>query len=462
MVSHRINFIHLSDIHFDSRDADHLELNSDIRGQLQNDIRSVRSQLSAVDGILIGGDIAFAGQKDEYERAAEWLKTICGLAGCSEEAVWCVPGNHDVDRTHYIKSQTVKDHHTNLRPAHPDEVDKRITTYLRDELAVSSFFKKIEHYNDFAARFSCQSLPDPLAWSHDFTLNDGSTLRLFGLNSTLASDPTDDMGTRRLVLGTKQSRPPEVYGVTNLVMCHHPPDWLIDGDAAHAGLNARAPVQLFGHKHAQRLEVINNSLRIASGAVHPSRDEAGWIPRYNWLSVHVEMRGATRMLAVTVYPRVWSDQHAKFKPDYDSCDGADHVDFLLSLPAWTAEDLTATVNPVSVSSAVAAHGDQVLTSELTEERVPSSVEGDGSQADAVRVLVYRYLELPHTTRLKIAQDLELYQDTDEGLRDFELFERVFQRSAAAGKQAILWNAIATKYQGAMGPNPFDDQQGEER
>lgn len=83
-----------------------------------------------------------------------------------------------------------------------------------------------------------------------------------------------------IVLGQAQVSVHRVDGVEYLTLCHHPPDWLQDQDAVISHLESKVRMQLFGHKHSQRVQEINKTLRVTSGAMHPERDESGWEPMY--------------------------------------------------------------------------------------------------------------------------------------------------------------------------------------
>lgn len=48
---------------------------------------------------MVGGDIAFAGQKNEYDFAREFLKEMMERLEIDEKNIYCVPENHDVDQT---------------------------------------------------------------------------------------------------------------------------------------------------------------------------------------------------------------------------------------------------------------------------------------------------------------------------------------------------------------------------
>ncbi len=47
-------------------------------------------EIGHVDGILISGDIAFAGKVEEYDIARAWLTKLSSILGCDPGYVWCV------------------------------------------------------------------------------------------------------------------------------------------------------------------------------------------------------------------------------------------------------------------------------------------------------------------------------------------------------------------------------------
>lgn len=76
-----------------------------------------------------------------------------------------------------------------------------------------------------------------------------------------------------------------------------------------------------------------------------------------------------------------------------------------------------------------------------------------------RALTYRFFDLPHIDRIDVARSLGLYRDEDEGLQDFELFGRIFDRAIAANVLAALWDAVERKHADGRYPsNPFASKQ----
>ncbi len=259
--------MHLSDIHFRQRRSDRIyDLDQDLRNELERDAKAMRGRLGSVHGVLVTGDIAFAGRREEYDTARKWLKDLCSVVSCPPENVWTTPGNHDVDRSVTQNSPLLQTIHQQLRSKEPSGIDAELRKWLVDDTSGRDWiYKPIERYIEFALNFGCGIDPDSPYWEHDFKLNDGSTLRLRGLNSTLVSNNLDNDAEHKLILGSTQSTLMREDGVEYVTLCHHPPQWLRDQDQVEKTLNARARIQLFGHKHLQILDQINNTIRLTAG-----------------------------------------------------------------------------------------------------------------------------------------------------------------------------------------------------
>src|SRR5258708_3057354 len=91
--------LNISDIHFRYPFCNtQMDPDRPYRTNLVQDARSLMERLGAVDAILVVGDIAFGGVKEEYDAALEWLRDLSAGCKCALERVFVVPGNHDVDR----------------------------------------------------------------------------------------------------------------------------------------------------------------------------------------------------------------------------------------------------------------------------------------------------------------------------------------------------------------------------
>ena len=280
--------IHLSDVHFKASNAGQPDdPNGGLRSDLLEDIRHMRSTIGRpADCMLISGDIAFAGLEAEYNFAYRWLeKDLCPAAGCAIENVFVIPGNHDVDR-HAAQAPAQKGARGDLRRRTADEVDDELRLYLRDKLSAQVLFDPIENYNRFAAKFLCALGPyaatadatgtsgvvegssRPFA-TRDLRLNDGSVLRLWGFNSVLVSDAANSEG--QMLLDPAAAQIPAEVGVTHLVMCHHPFNWLKNRTGFQDRIEHVAKLQLFGHEHTRRVEDNRRFLRIRAGALQPAQ-----------------------------------------------------------------------------------------------------------------------------------------------------------------------------------------------
>jgi len=443
MADDSLIFVHLSDIHFRCWSGSEYDVDNDLRNELLLDAESVSKDHGQTQGILVTGDIAFSGTSEEYDIAKEWLAELCIKLGRTLENVWCIPGNHDVEWSHIQKSFTLETIHNRLRQSAQQEIDGQILSCMGDSTAAELMFRPITGYNRFAASFQCQINSRKPVWQQDFSLNDGSTLCVHGLNSTVVSDHLDGIN-KNVILG-KYQIPKRIPGVTHLVMCHHPPDWWQDADSLEQTLNERAHVELFGHKHAQRVVKINSTLRLIAGAVHPNQRAPDWKPCYNWFKIRVSGEGNERRLGVEVYPRIWNKSSSKFTPDYNSCNGEDYSQVSLDLEPWSSQP----------------PGEHSIEDSNTQEIIETSARGATMETeimDPVRVLTYRFFDLAHVVRIDIASELGLLKDEDEGLQDYELFERILTRAAKENLLIQLWDKIEKRHSDEKyASNPFKIQ-----
>lgn len=420
-------FVHLSDIHFRKNANTSYDAFKDIRNELELDAEEQAKAMGGVYGIVVGGDIAFSGKAEEYELANNWLRKFAARIQVDPaEHIWVVPGNHDIDRQSIEKSFLIQNIHKDLR-TDETKIDEKLAGYMvNDEEAKKLMFKPLQGYNDFAARFRCDISPEKPFWEDDVQLNDGSVLRLRGLNSTIVSDELDNDASHKLLLGKRQMEMTRQDGVEYLVLCHHPPQWLLDQDTAEDLFVKRARLQLFGHKHRQRLTRIEEGVRISSGAMHPDVREPNWQPRYNFFQLEVGRQDEERAMLVRVYPRVLrEDEGGKFMGEEQ--DGGSHFrEYVLRLPEWQSSQ-----KPVQKSS--------VVTIDTT-----SSAAGEtqrGTTMKSARRLTYKFLSLPHHRQVAIAQELGLVRDEDEGIRDNELYRKYFSRAEQERKLDQLWAAV---------------------
>lgn len=310
--------LHISDIHF--REPDCLDEDTDqdhvIRTRVSNHLKSKVAEFGSVDAILVGGDIAFKAHPDEYAAAGKWLKDLADICGCSStNRVFVVPGNHDVDRGITRKNVGLQNAQHRIANANLADKEQTLKGQLRTDNVGRDLMAAHAAYNEFAAPMNCQIYPKKIFWHQDLPLGGGVMLRINGLTSTLLSgkDGNNDR-ERDLYLSPMQTALDPVEDRVHLVLCHHPIEWLADGDQVDDDLNSRAMFQLFGHKHRQRIIPTPTYLRVLSGAVNPSRKEPGWEPGYNLLRIEVEGVAEARQLRIETHQFRYQRQPEMFVP----------------------------------------------------------------------------------------------------------------------------------------------------
>ncbi len=449
-MSSTISLIHLSDIHFQvPKGGSQYDLDADLRNELEIDASKIQQDHGNVQGVLISGDVAFSGKNEEYVIALDWLERLCEILNCPSENVWTTPGNHDVDRSVGENSKLLRNIHEDLRTTEPNAIDKKIQEYMEDAEARDLIYRPLENYNDFAAVFQCEISPENPIWEHDLLLNDESTLRVRGINSTLVSNNLDDDAANRLLVGTSQASPMRQAGVEYLILCHHPPSWLLDRDTVLDFLNSRARIQMFGHKHSPRYTQVDQTMVVAAGATHPDRREPHWRPSYNLIEVSVSNnKEAQRTLQVALSPRTWNDVDKRFQADYGP-NGDDSIIYNLPIGDWKGPELPD--EPSGTPEVRAPSEQKVAAGEISKK----SSEGRLDEMDPGRRLTYRFLRLPYHTKIGVAQKLELIGDDDSGLEDAELFRRFFKRAQERSQLEDLWAEVESAHgDSEASQNPF--------
>lgn len=283
-VSEKIVLVHLSDIHFvKASQVDSDIIDEDVRRELKRDASALCMNLGSAHGILVTGDIAYSGKVEEYKRAEDWLMELCSGTKCDAQNVWMICGNHDVQRDVIANSVSVRDFQKKLREEDPAKIGAVYQEYLGDAAARLIVYSALKNYNDFAQKFGGHFAHDRIYWEKDIVLNDGSKLRIRGLNSAIGCNKDDNKDTGKLLtVGSANCAVPRMEAHEYMTLCHHPPDWLRDSDAATKYLNSRVRLQLFGHKHHRRIvQSCENGfayLKLHAGAVNPGQGETS-LPR---------------------------------------------------------------------------------------------------------------------------------------------------------------------------------------
>jgi DNA repair exonuclease SbcCD nuclease subunit len=301
-----MRLVHTSDIHFGGYGRG-WDPNKDQRRELLCDLVRLVEEGGPVDGVVVGGDIAYHGHKAEYQEAANWLGEVCERGGCLPGRVWVVPGNHDIDRdlhaaTH-SRASLLEAVRTAIQDAKPGGIDRVLSDWFLKDPGAESHLACLAAYNDFARQYACPTTAASPSWT-DPTLDlDGLDVQLTGLNTVLASDTNDYASKPSLVLGRAQCELPRSNGRLHIAFMHHPPTWLADWERVEPYL-LRAHLLLFGHEHKYKAEqpIDGGTVFVYAGAVGPHEGEGDdYVPSWNLIT----LKRADDQVHITIEPRVW-------------------------------------------------------------------------------------------------------------------------------------------------------------
>ena len=415
--------IHLSDIHFRLGEVGTaMDPNFHLRNELLIDAKQMCERLGVVPAaVMISGDIAFSGDKKEYEFALTWLEKFCSNVGTTTASVFVVPGNHDVVRS-VASRDVIQMLHRDIKSASDVYLNGRLRSALYDPDSARLLYESIEPYNFFAGQFFCALLPpENTIARRDLPLNDGSTLRLSGLNSTFVSSTADKPND--LFVDPAAFQITRERGVEHVVLCHHPYFWLRKGEDLQDHLKDVARIHLFGHDHANRIETARDYVKISASAAHPDRAEHGWEPGYNLIEVEVVGADTQRRLDVRVHVRVWQSRPGQFIAKMDRADDLFHQE--IQLDSWTKPN--SALKPISEDEIVKS-----IRHELNiTESMPEPARSD-PMSNTLREVSVRFFKLTLSQKTAIAGKLGLFEDEDVNHPDFERYRRVFIRARDRG------------------------------
>ena len=422
--------LHLSDIHFREPECTTPELdeNRHVRTRLMQDARRRCKALGGLDAILVGGDIAFKGHPDEYEAAHGWLVELADQCSCPLERVYVIPGNHDIDRGAIARSQATQNTHRAIRQATDHARKNVLLAQLRDDDAGRALFTPLTAYNAFAARFNCQvSPPNKIYWRQELPLDGGLRLRINGLTSTLLSGEAGRIEDRDLYLSPLQTAFDPEDDVVHLVLCHHPPDWFIDGDDVDDAIRGRAAIHLFGHEHRQRVQQDASYIRFSAGAVNPDRTEGNWQPGYNLIGLEVQGEDEARTLCVEAHVLEWQANPDGYRAKLAN-DDAPTWRHRIRAPAWMPATTIVPTSAPQSSSASAPSNASSSGAAMSANTASEIAMGQPSN----RNLIYRFWRLAVSQRRELVDLFNLLEPGEDRLPEPERYGRALLRARDKG------------------------------
>jgi predicted MPP superfamily phosphohydrolase len=301
-------WVHVSDLHAGHGDS---AVQVDQRFVMADLLRDAASQVDElvriatiprVDAIVVTGDVAFSGAEHEYELAAAFLDKLRAATKLPDrEAVYVVPGNHDVDRRIVLQDPAF---------AGAFEATRRGEQDLRTliEARSSALVQRKHHFRQFATKHAPRSSPaDHGGWSHRFAAGDLDIL-LVGIDSARMSQDDADHG--RLWVGRDQIEAiidDPADDPLRIVLAHHPLEWLADPEFDRHRIRTWSDIYLHGHVHQQHGELImrgggDRALTIVAGAAHADPHD----PQVHHYQIASIVRSGPG-LELRIWPRVARD-----------------------------------------------------------------------------------------------------------------------------------------------------------
>jgi hypothetical protein len=245
---------------------------------MTDSIRQRRAQGLTFDFILATGDLAFSGKKEEYELVERFLDELVSASGVPKERIFCIPGNHDVNR----ERQKLCFQGARSALTSPNVVDP-VLAPDNDDLA--TLMQRQEDYCAFqSSYFGGQSrtvTPDGLAYVSSLAIDD-VVIAIVGLNSAwLAEGGKADhgnllIGERQVINAFKAADKLDAHIIIG--MAHHPLHLLRDFDRNAATRHITRSCYFYhcGHLHQPESQGTgfdpSACLTVAAGACFETRE----------------------------------------------------------------------------------------------------------------------------------------------------------------------------------------------
>ena len=426
-----VGFVHLSDIHFGQEKGGDFWTHNDAKERLIDDVRSMVKTFGAerATGIIVTGDIAYAGRAEEYRDAAAWLDRVAEAAGCEITDIQVVPGNHDVDRdeitaaTEMMLSKIVV------------EGESALDEFLKTEADREMLFRRFSAYRPFAEGYRCPlDTKAELAEERTVELAPGRSIRFIRLNSALVCSKKDEEG--KLLLGARQRVLGQRPGEELVVLSHHPVHWFQDSKDALLFIRSRARIFISGHEHnpSVKIEAIDagcDLMMLAAGATVPPTSEGKFTYCYNF--IEFDWDSEKDALSVHVHPRAWVDEKKRFEAD-DVRLGGREPKCLLACPNFRGAPLAkeAPEERFALDSA----SDTIIIVPPDDQNLEAR---EDTMVDTYPLLLLRFFrDISPAQRVGILSSLGALPPSWKG-RLSEPFERnAFDSLVRAGRSEELW------------------------
>lgn len=269
-----IRWLHISDLHLRESEAWSQDA---VLSSLLEDIRCRITDGASIDFVLATGDLAFSGHDAQYALVEAFFDDLADTLALQREKIFCIPGNHDVDRSRY------KTTFIGARTTLKSQAD--IYSFLSVKEERETLLTRQHSYRAFRDRYFIGQARtytnDGLAYVSTVEI-DEIELAIVGLNSAwLAEGGEADHG--RLLLGEHQvTKAIELARNTDphvvIGMAHHPFVVISEFDRSATQHRLEDACHFFhcGHLHVPNASTAvvhtGRCLTLAAGASFESRD----------------------------------------------------------------------------------------------------------------------------------------------------------------------------------------------
>ncbi|MFT3772223.1 MAG: tetratricopeptide repeat protein [Minicystis sp.] len=314
-------WLHLSDLQIRAAREEGPAPAERLLAALRHDVQEHAGE--PIEAILVTGDVAATGQRDEYVEADAFLVQMARSAGLGPERIYLVAGNHDVDRAADRAPLTAK------LVAELRQGRRRFDAALEHARAREVLSSRLYAFAVFAATFGPPPADDDappeelLWWSHRVDARGGLKVRFVGLCTPFLAEGDGDRGALRL--GEKQLHDAGgtiKNGELVVVLSHHPArgGWLADERDVELWLRDHAHVHVTGHPHDPIAEEARAGspgpyVWVAAGATPAKRKVGLGAERKLGYSLVSVVRADDGALSLRIVPRRWSAEGNRFVAD---------------------------------------------------------------------------------------------------------------------------------------------------
>jgi len=328
-------WVHLSDWHQKGNDFGRKVVLDSLLADLR-DRAQISPELAKVDFAVFSGDLAWQGNKEEYQAAQKlFLEPVLNSIDLQPNELFITPGNHDLNRSHIEEM---------LPPelTKPLSTEEQVQKWLTDDKRRERALEPFEDFSSFVSKFTGQNPP---AYANTWVGNiHDKRVGILCLNSAWMcgrnqdeSGEVDDYG--KLVLGEPQiheSLDKIADTDVRIAVLHHPFEWLTEFDRSRVEKRLKQTCHfiLRGHVHQPDFN-LENSLSgecavIPAGACFEQRTakDARYLNAYNFVHLDFDTGNGA------IFLRRWSERQNKWIEDSDSCIGGK---FSFKLPKYPGE-----------------------------------------------------------------------------------------------------------------------------